>query len=263
MISVEGIAAGYGRDMVLSDVSLKVESGEFVGMIGPNGCGKTTLLRVISGVLAPVSGRVTLDGEDVRRIPRRRMAQSVACLAQEVTLDFPFTVREVVLMGRSPHLPRLGWERGRDHDIAEQAMELADVAHLAERHITELSGGERQRAFLAMCLAQQPKVLLLDEPTNHLDISHVLAALELIRRLNRETDVTVVAVFHDLNLASEYCDRIAAMKAGRIQAVGEPAEVVCSDMIRQVYGAEVRTEANPVSGKPHVLITAEPHLYED
>jgi iron complex transport system ATP-binding protein len=247
----------------LDGVTVEVGEGEFVGLIGPNGSGKTTLLRVISGVLSPVRGEVRLRGSNLQQVDRRRLAQTIAFLPQDLALEFSFTVREVILMGRFPHLPRFGHERRDDVEIAERAMKLTGVTDLAERMITELSGGERQRAFIAMCLAQEPELLILDEPTNHLDIGHQLSALDLIRRLNRETNMTVIAVFHDLNLAAEYCDKLVVLDGGRMDALGSPDKVVTVDMIRRVYGVTVTTERNPVSNKPHVVISAGESLPRD
>ena len=159
-------------------------------------------------------------------------------------------------MGRSPHLPRFGRETERDLAIVERAMDLANVSHIADRPITEISGGERQRAFIAMCLAQEPQVLLLDEPTSHLDIGHQLSILNLIRNLNRQTRMTVVAVFHDLNLAAEYCDRLVLLDRGRVVAAGTPADVLTTEMILNVYGVKVLIERNPVSDGPHIVLAA-------
>jgi len=235
---------------------MEVADGEFLGLIGPNGSGKTTLLRVASGVLAPSQGRVGLRGIDLHDIGRRRLARTMAFLPQDLALDFSFTVREVASMGRSPHLPRIGGQTRRDLEITERAMELTGVAHLADRIVTELSGGERQRVFIAMCLAQEPELLVLDEPTNHLDIAHQLSALDLIQRLNRRTGMTVIAVFHDLNLAAEYCQRLAVLDRGRLEALGSPEHVLTADMILRVYGVNVLIERNAVSDKPHIMVSA-------
>ena len=162
-------------------------------------------------------------------------------------------------MGRSPHLPRFGRETEHDLAIVERAMDLANVSHIADRPITEISGGERQRAFIAMCLAQEPQVLLLDEPTSHLDIGHQLSILNLIRNLNRQTRMTVVAVFHDLNLAAEYCDRLVLLDRGRVVAAGTPVDVLTTEMILNVYGAEVVVGRNPVSDGPHIILAANWH----
>ena len=159
-------------------------------------------------------------------------------------------------MGRSPHLPRFGRETERDLAIIERAMDLANVSHIADRPITEISGGERQRAFIAMCLAQEPQVLLLDEPTSHLDIGHQLSILNLIRNLNRQTRMTVVAVFHDLNLAAEYCDRLVLLDQGRVVAAGTPVDVLTTEMILNVYGVSVLVGRNPVSDGPHIVLAA-------
>ena len=256
MLSIQNITAGYGGEPVLREVSIDVARGEFVGLIGPNGCGKTTLLRVVSGVLAPTAGRILLGDEELRRVGRRRLARTMACLSQDISLDLSFTVREVVMMGRSPHVPAVSRETGRDFEIVDRAMELADVSRLGDRLVNEISGGERQRAFIAMCLAQEPEVFLLDEPTSHLDVGHVLGILDLIRTLNRDEGMTVVAVFHDLNLAAEYCERLLVLNEGRIEALGRPQDVLTADMIRNVYGANVVTEPNPVSQRPHVVISA-------
>ena len=256
MLSLTNVSAGYGRRHVLQDVTWSVAPGEFVGLIGPNGCGKTTLLRVLSGVLPMTAGEVRVRGTQLREIDRRQLARTMACLLQDLSLDLAFTVREVVLMGRSPHLPRFGSETPRDFQLAQQAMERADVSHLADRLVTELSGGERQRVLIAMCLAQEPQLLLLDEPTSHLDIGHQLSLLDLIAKLNRETGVTIVAVFHDLNLAAEYCRRLLVLERGRVAALGTPEEVLTADTIQRVYGVTVRVQRNPLSGRPHVVLAA-------
>ena len=257
MLSIQKICAGYGDKVVLSDVNMDVEAGDFVGLIGPNGSGKTTLLRVISKVLKPLEGYVLLNGEDIVTVSRSVLARSMAFLTQEISLNLPFTVRQMTLMGRFPYLSQYGKESDEDIAIAENAMKLADVLHLADRFITEVSGGERQRALIAMCLSQQPDILLLDEPTNHLDIGHQLAVLDLIRKLNRQANMTVVAVFHDLNIASEYCDKIMVLDKGQVAEFGTPTEVLTSEMILKVYRAKVVTEVNPVSQKPHIVIAAD------
>jgi iron complex transport system ATP-binding protein len=259
MLALHNISAGYASRLVLQNVSLNVTAGEFVGLIGPNGSGKTTLLRVISGVLPSRQGEVWLGGRKLREMGRRNVAKRVAHLLQECALGLAFSVREVVLMGRSPHLPRFGRETERDLAIVERAMDLAKVLHIADQPITEISGGERQRAFIAMCLAQEPQVFLLDEPTSHLDIGHQLSILNLIRSLNRQTRMTVVAVFHDLNLAAEYCDRLILLDRGRVVAAGTPVDVLTTEMMRNVFAAEVVVGRNPVSDAPHIILAANWH----
>jgi iron complex transport system ATP-binding protein len=180
----------------------------------------------------------------------------MAYLPQDLVITLDFTVRELALMGRSPHLSRFVRESDEDRRAAEQAMRLADVLHLADRPVTNLSGGERQRTLIAMCLAQQPKILLLDEPTNHLDLSHQLSILDLIARLNRDEGLAVVAVFHDLNLAAEYCGRLVLLDSGRVAERGTPAEVITETAIRRVYGVQVVVQPNSVSQQPHVVLTA-------
>ncbi len=192
----------------------------------------------------------------MRALGRRDIAKRVAHLLQDHALGLAFSVREVVLMGRWPHVPRFGRETERDLAIVERAMELANVSHFADRPITEISGGERQRAFIATCLAQEPQVLLLDEPTSHLDIGHQLSILNLIRDLNRQTHMTVVAVFHDLNLAAEYCDRLVLLDQGRVVAAGTPADVVTTERILNVYGVNVLIGRNPVSDRLHIVLTS-------
>lgn len=257
MLSIENISAGYDGELVLRNVSMKAQAGRFIGLIGPNGSGKTTLLRVISGVLVPKAGQIFLNGTRLEKISRRNLAQTLACLSQDISLDLSFTVYEIILMGRSPHLPKMSKETTKDFEIAKRAMKLADVSHLADRLITEISGGERQRALIAMCLAQEPKVLLLDEPTSHLDIAHQLSALDLIRKLNRQAGMTVIAVFHDLNLAAEYCDKLLVLDRGGVEAFGSPEDVLTTDMILKVYGAKVQILQNPASNKPHIVLTAD------
>ena len=256
MLTVENLHAGYGDKLALQDVTFAVVGGEFLGVLGPNGCGKTTLLRAMRGTLKPRQGCVRLGDRDVQTIDKRSFARTMAYLPQDLVIGLDFTVRELALMGRSPHLSRFVRESNEDRRVAEQAMELADVLHLAERPVTALSGGERQRTLIAMCLAQQPKILLLDEPTNHLDLAHQLSILDLIARLNCATGLAVVAVFHDLNLAAEYCSRLVLLKTGCVAAMGTPAEVVTEEAIRRVYGVDVAVQPNGLSQRPHGVLTA-------
>lgn len=256
MLTIQNISAGYGPISVLRNINLEIQAGEFVGLIGPNGSGKSTLLKVISGLLQPTAGQIELEGEIVSRLPRKKLARKLACLPQSITLDAPFTVMEVALMGRTPHIGAFGWESQEDIDLAKTALAMADVEPLADRLITQLSGGERQRAYIAMCLAQEPQLLLLDEPTSHLDIGHQLTILNLFAKLNRQKGTTILAVFHDLNLAAEYCSRLMLMDQGQIIADGQPKDVVTPDLLLRTYGADLSVNANPISGRPVVHFAA-------
>lgn len=256
MITLENVSVGYGGKPVVHGVTLDIPAGEFLGILGPNGCGKTTLLRAISGTVPVEGGQILVGGQSVRTIDRRERARQIAYLAQDLHTDLPFTVREIALLGRSPHLAGFRREDARDHEIAQQALETVGVAHLAERPITDLSGGERRRAWIAMCLAQAPEILLLDEPTNHLDVGHQISILDLIRRMNRELRVTVVAALHDLNLAAEYCDRLVLLNRGRVAGLGRPQSVLTQAILQDLYGITVDIEQNRRSQRPHVIVAS-------
>ena len=199
---------------MLNGISLAIDRGEIAGIIGPNGSGKTTLLKLLSKVLKQESGSIRLMGRDLASMKHKEIARIVGVVPQGTSIAFSFTVREVVLMGRSPHLGILQMEQEADLKIADNAMGLTDTLELADRNIDELSGGECQRVIIARALAQEPKIMLLDEPTSYLDINHQLEIFDLIKRLNKERDLTVVIVSHDLNMAAEYCDRLILLKDG-------------------------------------------------
>lgn len=251
---VDNVSFAYASRSVLEDISFHIRGGDFVGIIGPNGSGKSTLLKNMSRVLAPQGGAIYLAEEDLEKIPRGRLARKIAVVPQETAVNFAFTVEEVVLMGRTPHLGRFQWEGPEDHRIAREAMEATGILPLAQRPITTLSGGERQRAIIAQALAQQPRVLLLDEPTSHLDISHQVEIFELLRVLSQREQVTVIANLHDLNLAAQYCDYLILLSEGRVFALGSPAKVLTPENVEAVYGTEVLVDLNPATNRPWVLI---------
>lgn len=251
LLYVEDLAFGYTEQTLLCGVQIQVQSGEMVGLLGPNGSGKTTLLRLISGILQPQQGRIVLDGRELAAWGRRGIAQRVAVVPQELQVPFAFTVEQMVALGRTPFVSILGSRTSRDHEIVRDAMRLAEVDQLAERIFHELSGGERQRVTLAMALAQQPRLLLLDEPTSHLDIKYQIEMLELVRRLNRETGVTVIAAMHDLNLAARYFPRLLLFQRG-IVADGGPAEVLESHLLQRVYGVTV--QVGVMRGAEHLSV---------
>jgi iron complex transport system ATP-binding protein len=254
MLEARKLTVGYQGEPVLHEVDLAVARGQFVGIVGRNGCGKSTLVRALSRVLPPISGQALLDGLDVYQMGARELARRLAVVSQDNAVSFEFPVREVVLMGRSPHLSRFSVEGPRDHAIAREAMALTHTLVFADRPITSLSGGERQRCMIARALAQQPDILLLDEPTAHLDINHQIEILDLAKRLTAERGLATLVVLHDLNLASQYCGHLVLISDGRVLAAGPPADVVTEAHIRTAYGTDVQVRQHPSTGRPYVTL---------
>ena len=231
---------------ILRDVSLHVAQGELVGLLGPNGSGKSTLLRMIYRILKPASGSVEVSGSDVWRSSARDNARAMAVLAQENTSEFELLVRDVVLMGRTPHQSPFARDSAEDFRIVAQALERVDAKYLSERMFSTLSGGEKQRVLMARALAQQAPLLVLDEPTNHLDVRHQFELMNLIRSLG----LTALAALHELPLAAHYCDRLYLLKDGVLVAQGTPSEVLTPEIIADVYGVRALVRPSPRSGKP-------------
>lgn len=256
MVRTEDLDVSYGDTRVLQAVSLAVAGGSFIGILGPNGCGKTTLLRALSRIIEPTAGTVMVDGRDIGGYSIRDLATIMGAVPQETAVTFDFTVEEIVQMGRHPHLGRLSSMGEEDYAICRHAMEITNTAYLADRLITEISGGERQRVLIARALAQKPRVLLLDEPTSHLDISHQIEILSIIRGLIPQ--VTVIGVFHDINLAAYFCDILILMEQARIAAVGTPTAVITDRNIREIFGVEMIVRTHPITGRPYAVPRYEP-----
>jgi iron complex transport system ATP-binding protein len=252
-LDVAGVHVAYGDRRVLRGVSVRVASGEVVGLVGPNGCGKTTLLRAVTRVVAHQDGEVAVRGRPLATLHRRELAQDIAVVPQTAGLPPQLTALEAVVMGRTPHLGFFEQESAADYDIAFGALERVGAAVLAERPVGELSGGERQVVLLARALAQGSAVLLLDEPTASLDIGHQMELFALVRDLARTEGRAVLAALHDLTLASLYCDRLVLLAGGVVVADGSPAEVLTVDHIRQAYGASATLVHDPKVPAPIVV----------
>ncbi len=255
-LEVKNISLSYNHHAVVKDLSFTLMPGEFVGLIGPNGSGKTSIIKALSRVLSPGSGEIVLDGKPLKLLSRHTLARCIGVVPQNASLPETFTVSEVVLLGRNPHLGFLGTESPKDLAVASWAMERTGVASLASRKIGELSGGERQRVTIARILAQEPESILLDEPTANLDINHQVEILDLIRSLCRERNIAVLIALHDLNIASQYCDRLILIKEGHVHAQGFPGEVITSANIKEVYGAENFVYPHPENSLPVVLLSS-------
>jgi iron complex transport system ATP-binding protein len=238
----------------LSGVSLTVEPGEVVGVVGPNSAGKTTLLRLLTRVVSPAAGEILLEGRPLDTLARADIARRVAMVPQEAPRPFPFTVEELVLMGRHPHAPDRYFESDTDRVIAHQAMIATGVEALATLPLDELAGGERQRAMLARALAQEPSLLLLDEPTAHLDLRYQAEVAELLRTVNRDRGVTILLVSHDLALAADLADRLVLVGDGRVAGLGPPEAVLEPSLLEAVYRCPVIVEKSPVSNRLLVQI---------
>ena len=238
----------------LAPLSLAVEAGEILGVIGPNSAGKTTIIRLLTRVVRPTAGEIRLGDRPLGALPAALLAREVAVVPQELPQSFPFTVEQLVLMGRYPHDPGRYFESAEDRTVASAAMQATGVLELAAMRLDELSGGERQRAVLARALAQEPRLLVLDEPTAHLDLRYQAEVVGLLRRVNRERQMTVILVAHDLNLAAEVCDRLLLLSAGRVARLGPPEQVLEEDLLRSVYGCEVIVDKGPLGARPRVQV---------
>ena len=262
-ITAESLHLAYTGHEALKSVSLRIKRGEFFGIIGPNGSGKTTLLRSLAGTIIPDRGTIRILGRDIASYSRRDLARTMALVPQLPDQDFTFTVREVVLMGRSPHLGLLGLESQRDHDIARRSMEATRIEHLAGRRMHQLSGGEKQRVMIARALTQDPAIMLLDEPTSSLDLAHQIRIMDLLERLKKELEITVVMVAHDLNLAALYGDRLLLLRDGQADQTGPPSEVLTFDNLERAFGCVLLVDESPVDGLPRVNIIPGRHLDRD
>lgn len=259
-ISVKNIKLAFDNRVILNDLSFEVAAGSFFIIIGPNGSGKTTLLKLLVGLLPLKSGRVDLLSKSLGEYTAKTLARQIAYVPQNVPVEFPFTVTQVVLMGRSPHLGMLGFEGEDDLHLAHDAMKITDVVHLADRRMDQLSGGEQQRVFIARAICQQPKILLLDEPTAALDLSHQVRLMDLMEQFKNEQGVTIVMVSHDLNMAAMYADRLLLISQGRIARIGAPEQVIDYDLLENVYGCKLLVDQSPLGDYPRVHLVPRRYL---
>jgi len=253
MLSIQSLTVAYEEHIVLEDFTLIVQRGEILAVVGPNGVGKSTLVRALSGVLPALRGCVTLDGKDLSRLSPMQRARLMAVVPQARELPGAYTVYQTVLLGRTPYLSWLGHAGQSDHAAVRRALEQTRLLELAQRPVGELSGGEQQRVMLGRALAQDAPVLLLDEPTTHLDLKHQSNLLNLVRKLAREKGLTVLMVLHDLNLASRYADQVALMAEGHVHAFGLPGEVLTSDNLTKIYQVPVNVIPHPEYGTLLIL----------
>lgn len=250
----DGVSVRLDGHLVLDGLSVAAESGQILGIVGPNGSGKSTALRCLYRAIRPTTGVIRVGDHQISRHSLRASARSVGALAQDGASDLDFTVRELVQLGRTPHLRGNAALSDHDHEICWRAMEQMDVAALADRGVLSLSGGERQRVLVARALAQEPQVVVLDEPTNHLDLRHQVGLLSHLRA----TGLTIVIVLHDLNLAAALCDRLAVLDEGTLVAVGPPADVLTRDLIRSVFGVDAHVVSHPLTGDPQLIYSLDP-----
>jgi iron complex transport system ATP-binding protein len=256
-LEVRDLSYSFGDKSVLKEVSFEVEPGEFMGLMGPNGSGKTTLLRCMMNYLSPPADAISIDGAAIESLTPDKIARTFAVVPQSSSTDFTFSAYDIVMMGRIPHRKsRFAGPSKADADAVRSAMERTGTWKLSGRPFFALSGGERQRVIIARAVAQHPEALLLDEPTVYLDINGQLEVMDLIRSLNREEGITVISVLHDVNLAARYCDRIALLSEGWLEAVGPPREVLKPEVIRSVYGVDVVVRRDPFTNNVYVV----PHL---
>jgi iron complex transport system ATP-binding protein len=252
-LRMRNLELAYDGHAVVSDLTLAIPEGRITALVGPNACGKSTLLRGMARLLKPRDGAVYLDGREIHRYPTRDVALRMGLLPQAPSAPEGLTVEDLVARGRFPHQSWLRQWSSEDEAAVERALRLTATTALRHRPVDELSGGQRQRAWIAMALAQETKLMLLDEPTTYLDLAHQIEVLDLLHDLNRREGRTIVIVVHDLNQAARYADHLVAMRDGRVRVVGRPADVVTEAMVRDVFGVESKVMPDPVSGTPLVI----------
>ncbi|MDV6377402.1 ABC transporter ATP-binding protein [Sporosarcina sp. GW1-11] len=251
MLQVKNISFSVPEKKILHDISFSLDQSKLIGIIGPNGSGKSTMLKIIYRYLKQTSGVVTLYEKDMDQMTQKNIAQEMAVVSQETPVLFDFTVKDLVMMGRTPYKQWLAKDSKEDFAIVEESMQLANVLYLKDRTLGKLSGGEKKRVMLARALAQQAKILILDEPTNHLDIEHQLQLMDLVKEL----PITIIAALHDLNLASSYCDELLLIKEGTLHMKGTPEQVLTEETIEQVFHVQAGVSKNPFTQKLHLFFT--------
>jgi len=258
LLKVKNLSCGYDSKIILKDINFELKEEEILGIIGPNGSGKTTLFRAITSIIKSMKGEVVLQGKNIKELSFIELARKIAVVSQASNIELNTTVQDYVLLGRTPHRKKYQFlDSSHDEEIVTNALTLTETLGFRGRLLSELSGGERQLVSFSRALSQEPKLLLLDEPTSHLDITHQVKILDLIKRLNREEGITVIIILHDLNLASEYCDRLVLLNNGSIYKIGSPWEVLTYQIIEEVYKTVVIVNKNPISSKPFVFIVSE------
>lgn len=258
-IHAKGLSYRRSAQFLLDQLQFSVRQGEFFVIIGPNGSGKTTLMRLLSGIERAGAGQLDVMARPMEDYGRRKLAKTIALVPQAIQADLPFTVAEIVLMGRAPHMGLLGLESADDMAVADRVMAFTGLDHLAGRRLKALSGGECQRVFIARAICQEPRIMLLDEPTAALDLAHQLMIMDLMESLRKTRGVTVVMVSHDLNLAAMYADRILLLKAGHMVCMGTPAEVLQRQILEDTYGCRLVVDQSPVGQFPRISMISEKH----
>jgi iron complex transport system ATP-binding protein len=253
-INVNNLSHSFGEHLVLKNISFQVSQGDFIIIIGPNGSGKTTLMKVISGILKPQKGDLKILNRPIDQYHRKVLAQTIAFVPQMTFVDFPFTVTEIVLMGRSPYLGMLGLEQENDLEIANQAIAFTGLENLAHRKLEQLSGGEQQRVFIARAICQEPDIILLDEPTASLDLAYQVRIMDLMEKLKTEKAITIVMVSHDVNLAAMYADHLILLHNGQVIRQGPPHEVLTYKTLEKAYGCTLLVDESPLGKFPRVTL---------
>ncbi|RKD29091.1 ABC transporter ATP-binding protein [Thermohalobacter berrensis] len=252
-IKVKSLYFGYGDNHVLKDINFTIKKGDFVSIIGPNGSGKSTLLKNIANILKPEKGIIEVDGKNIIDYSVKELAKKIALVPQDTHIAYEFNVFDIVLMGRNPYLKRFERETDKDFQIAKESLKLTDTLHLKDKGINNISGGERQRVIISRALAQQPKILLLDEPTSHLDINHQIDILSLLQKLNKEKEMTIVVVIHDINLAARFSNKIILLNKGEVLSIGNPKEVINYNNLENTYNLDMIITDNPYTNSPYII----------
>lgn len=249
------VSQRYGDHQILNDITFQVEQGEFFIVIGPNGSGKTSLLKTAGGIVRPAQGRIQVLQRDLAGYSRKALARRLALVPQHPVINNSLTVKETVAMGRAPHLGFLSFESGKDLEIVCRSMEATKIEDLADRSMNQLSGGEQQRVMIARALCQEPEIMLLDEPTSSLDLAHQRLIMDLLEELKKSSQITIVMVAHDLNLASLYGDRLLLLNKGRIARIGTPSQVLTYENLEEVFQSVLLVDTSSLDGLPRVTIT--------
>jgi len=252
-MKINNLSVGYQENNVIEQLSLEFGEAEFCALVGPNGAGKSTLLKSMIGFIPYSSGSIEIDGKDIKDWSKQQLAKKISLIPQDFQLQFDHQVKELILMGRFPYIGYWQNYSRKDRGIADKIIEQLDLVELAEKRFSQLSGGERQRVAIGRALAQEASTILMDEAFSHLDLNHQIEIMQLLSKINREQKKRIILVSHNLNLASEYCERVVMLKKGKLIADGKPTEVITKENIKKLFGTELLIIKHPISGRPNLI----------